>query len=606
MAQESTPVHSAGPIKEREMMDCATVTAIPHSLQSARRLGLGEGFIIRINTGDGIVSTGPVPEKYLMLGGRGLISRILFDEVDPTCDPLGGKNKLVIAPGLLGGTKVSTSGRISIGAKSPLTGGIKEANSGGVVGKQLSRLGIRAIVIEGKPEKAKYVLKINRNEITLLLADDLAGMGNYATVDFLRKVHGSKVGFITIGPAGEMQLSASAIAVSDMEGMPNRFAARGGLGAVMGSKGIKAVLIDDSGDSDAFVELADEEGFNEIAKVWNGELAGKKVLAEQGTAFLVKVIAEEKALPTRNFRSGDFEGWRKIDAESMVELIKSRGGKVAHACQPGCVMRCSNIFNDAKGRPLVTLEYETIALMGSNLGIDSLDVIATLNRKCNDYGLDTMEIGCAIGVAMEGGLAEFGDSAAAERMVDEIGKGTVLGRLLGNGTTLTGKILGVSRVPAVKGQSLAAYDPRALKGTGVTYATSPMGADHTAGNLMMGREGVIASDPDGQHKASQSVQTYAAVLDVMGLCIFCGATLPAMEVIARLLAKATGREIQVSDVLEIGRNVLRCEREFNRIAGFTKKDDRLPRFFNTEKLPQKLLVFDVKEDDLDQVFDFPN
>ena len=588
------------------MIDCATVTAIPHSLQSAKRLSLGEGFIIRVNTGDGIVSTEAVPEKYLMLGGRGLISRILFDEVDPTCDPLGEENKLVIAPGLLGGTKVSTSGRISIGAKSPLTGGIKEANSGGVVGKQLSRLGIKAIVIEGRPENAKYVLKVKRNEIALLSADDLVGMGNYATVDFLRKVHGSKVAFITIGPAGEMQLGASAIAISDMEGMPNRFAGRGGLGAVMGSKGIKAVVIDDGGDSDASVELSDKEGFNEIAKVWNRELAGKKVLAEQGTAFLVKVIVGQEALPTRNFRSGDFEGWSKIDAESMVELIKSRGGKVGHACQPGCVMRCSNIFNDAEGRPLVTLEYETIALMGSNLGIDSLDVIAILNRKCNDYGLDTMEIGCAIGVAMEGGLAEFGDSAAAERMVDEIGKGTVLGRLLGNGTTLTGKILGVNRVPAVKGQSLAGYDPRALKGTGVTYATSPMGADHTAGGLMMGREGVVTNLPDGQRKASQNVQTYAAVLDTMGLCLFCGATLPAMEVIARLLAKATGREIQVSNILEIGRNVLRCEREFNRIAGFTKKDDRLPRFFKTEKLPQRLLVFDVKEDDLDQVFDFTN
>ena len=270
----------------------------------------------------------------------------------------------------------------------------------------------------------------------------------------------------------------------------------------------------------------------------------------------MKAIAAEKALPTRNFSRGDFEGWQKIDAESMVALIKARGGKVTHPCQPGCVIRCSSIFNDAQGNPLLNLEYETIALMGANLCIDSLDAIVALNRKCNDYGLDTMEIGCAIGVAMEGGIAEFGDAIAAEKIVDEIGKGTILGRVIGNGATLTGKILGVNRVPAVKGQSLAGYDPRGMKGTGVTYSTSPMGADHTAGNLILGREGVDASLPDGQIKASRDIQTYAMVLDIMGLCNFCGPALPAMEIIARLLTKATGKDVSVEDVIEIGRNAL--------------------------------------------------
>jgi len=569
--------------------------------------------IIRVNTSNGIVSIESIPKKYLMLGGRSLISQLLLDEIDPACDPLGEdacdplgeENKLVIAPGLLGGTKVSTSGRISIGAKSPLTGGIKESNSGGVVGQQLSKLGIKAVIIEGKSaEKASYVLKINSNGATLLPADDLVGLGNYKTVELLKKVHGPKTGFVTIGQAGEMQLNASAIAISDMEGMPNRFAGRGGLGAVMGSKGIKAIVIDDSNPSERLVNLADEDGFNEIAKNWNKELAQKKVLTDQGTPFLVKVIAGEKGLPTRNFSTGYFENWEKIDAESMVNLIKARGGKVSHACQPGCVMRCSSIFNDAKCSPLLNIEYETIALMGANLGIDSLDAIAALNRKCNDYGLDTMEIGCAIGVAMEGGIAEFGDAMAAENIVDEIGKGTILGRVIGNGATVTGKILGVSRVPAVKGQSLAGYDPRVLKGTGVTYATSPMGADHTAGNLILGREGVDASLPDGQIKASRDIQTYSVVLDIMGLCNFCGAALPSMEIIARLLTKATGRNINVENVIEIGRNALRCEREFNEAAGFTKADDRLPRFFKTESLSPRGLVFDVKDDDLHDVFNF--
>jgi aldehyde:ferredoxin oxidoreductase len=561
--------------------------------------------IIRVNMGKGAVTIESVPEKYQMLGGRGLISQLLLDEIDPACDPLGDENKLIIAPGLLGGTKVSTSGRISIGAKSPLTGGIKEANSGGVVGRQLSRLGIKAVVIEGKPaEKARYVLKIDNNGATLAPADVLAGKGNYETVELLGKEHGSKAGFITIGPAAEMQLNASAIAISDMEGMPNRFAGRGGMGAVMGSKGLKAIVIDDSEASEGLLDLADEDGFNEIAKNWNKELAQKKVLTDQGTPFLVKVISGEKGLPTRNFSTGYFESWEKIDAESMVELIKARGGKVSHACQPGCVMRCSSIFNDAEGNPLLNIEYETIALMGSNLGIDSLDSIAALNRKCNDYGLDTMEIGCALGVAMEGGIAEFGDAEAALNIVDEIVKGTILGRVIGNGATITGKVLGVSRVPAVKGQSMAGYDPRVLKGTGVTYATSPMGADHTAGNLILGREGVDATLPDGQIKASRNIQIYSTVLDSMGLCNFCGGALPSMEIIANLLTKATGREVSVEEVIEMGRNSLRCEREFNKAAGYTRTDDRLPRFFTTDTLEPRGLVFDVKDEDLNDVFDF--
>ncbi|HPQ44505.1 MAG TPA: aldehyde ferredoxin oxidoreductase C-terminal domain-containing protein [Syntrophales bacterium] len=561
--------------------------------------------IIRVDVSRGAVNIESVPEKYLMLGGRGLVSQLLLDEIDPACAPLGEENKLVFALGLLGGTKVSTSGRLSIGAKSPLTGGIKEANSGGVVGRQLCRLGIKAVILEGKPlRKALYVLKINNQGATLLPAGDLTGLGNYKLAEILIQTHGPKTGLITIGQAGEMQLGAAAIAISDLDGKPNRFAGRGGLGAVMGSKGIKAIVVDDSEPSEPLVDPVHEDEFNTIAKNWNKELAQKKILTEQGTPFLVKTIAEIGGTPTRNFSRGVFENWKKIGAESMVELIKTRGGKVSHACQPGCVIRCSSVFNDAEGNPLVNIEYETLALMGANLEIDSLDAIAAMNRKCNDFGLDTMEIGCALGVAMEGGLAQFGDAVAAEKLIDEIGKGTVLGRLIGNGATLTGKVLGVSRVPTVKGQSMAGYDPRVLKGTGVTYATSPMGADHTAGNLILGREGVDSTLPDGQIKASRDIQAYSTVLDNMGLCNFCGGARPTMEILAQLLTKATGRDVDVDEVIEMGRNTLRCERKFNELAGFTKADDRLPRFFTKECLSPTGLAFDVQDRDLDDVFNF--
>lgn len=548
-----------------------------------------------------------VPEKYAMLGGRGLTSQIVLDEVNPTCHPLGEHNKLVIAPGLFAGTRVPSSGRISIGAKSPLTGGIKESNAGGTVARKLAKLGIKAIILEGKPtDRSWYILKIGNNQAALEPAQDLVGLGNFATMDRLRKVYGSKVGIMSIGQAGEMQLSAASVAVSDMQGLPCRHCGRGGLGAVMGSKGIKAIVIDDSEADERLLEIADVDGFNEIAKSWAMSLAeSKKGLTNFGTASLVDPISAVGGLPTRNFSAGNFEGAEKINGRTLAETINARGGKVGHGCSPGCVIRCSNIYHDSEGNYVVSaLEYETIVLMGSNLGIDSLDIIAGLNRKCNDYGLDTMEVGVAIGVAMEAGIAEFGDGKAALNLVDEIGRETVLGRMLGQGAAVTGRVLGVTRVPSVKGQAMSAYDPRALKGTGVTYATSPMGADHTAGNCLPGRGGVDPNLPEGQIKVSRDLQIMSTVVDAMGLCLFVGPLPDSMEVIAQLLARATGKTVSVEDVLEIGKRILKCELEFNRQAGFTKAHDRLPEFFKVEKLKPKDLVFDISDTEIDEVFNF--
>ncbi len=563
--------------------------------------------IIRVNMNNFEVLSESVPEKYAMLGGRGLISRILLEEMDPMCEPLGAGNKLVICPGLLGGTRVSTSGRLSIGAKSPLTKGIKESNSGGVVGRMLARLGIKAIILEDLPENERCsVLKVTADEIALIPAPELAGVGNYETTEKMKELYGPKIGLISIGPAGEQRMSAASIAVTDMDGMPNRFCGRGGLGAVMGSKGIKAIVFDDSGSKEHLFDLCDEEGFNAIAKDWNKKLPeAKKALTNFGTAVLVNPVSEQNAFPTRNFSAGCFENADKINGQALAELIKSRGGKTGHPCQPGCVIRCSNVFHDEEGNHVVSaLEYETIGLFGSNLGIDSLDVIARLNRMCNDLGLDTMDIGAALGVAMEAGIAKFGDAEAAMGMVDEIAQGSIFGKVLGQGAAITGRVLGVSRVPVVKGQSFASYDPRGLKGTGVTYATTPMGADHTAGNLLAGREGQQPNIAEGQIEASQRIQVYASVLDTMGFCNFLGPSLPEMGIIAQLLSKATGTDVSVEDVLAIGKGAITRELEFNRKAGFTKADDRLPEFVKNEQLGPKNLVFDIDEGEFDKVLNF--
>jgi len=564
--------------------------------------------LLRVNLMKRKVTWEDAPEKYKMLASRGLIAQIIKDEVDPACDPLGANNKLIIAPGLFAGTRMPSSGRISIGAKSPLTGTIKESNAGGVVARKLGKLGIKAIILEGQPveEKSIYILEINKDRASLQPAQDLTGLGNYETMNSLRETYGQKVGIMSIGQAGENLLSMASVAVSDMDRLPNRHCGRGGLGAVMGSKRIKAIVIDDTGSNETLVEVADEDGFKELAKEWAGKLAeAGKGLRGFGTAGLVNPVSAVGGLPTRNFRYGTFEGAELINGAALTETCNARGGRVGHACSPGCVIRCSNVFNDADGKYVVSgLEYETIGLMGSNLCIDSLDVIAELNRKCNDYGIDTMETGVALGVAMEAGIASFGDGQEALDLVDEIGKGTVVGRLLGNGATITAKVLGVSRIPATKGQGMSAYDPRALKGTGITYATSTQGADHTIGNGLPGRYGVDPNSKEKQIEVSRDLQINTAVVDGLGFCLFVGPMPPTMEIIARLMSIVTGKPVSVEDVLERGRNLLRIEREFNKAAGFTEAHDRLPDFFKYEELEPKGVVFDINDEELDQVFNF--
>ena len=225
--------------------------------------------IIRVNLTQKTIFSESVPDKYFMLGGRGLTSQIIFDEVDPNCGALGKNNKLVIAPGLLTGTPAPSSSRLSIGAKSPLTGGIKESNAGGTVARKLANLGIKAIILEGKPEfPTWHLLKITNAAVVILPAGDIVGLGNYETVARLQTVHGSKVGIMSIGPGGERRMGAATIAITDPEGRPCRHCARGGLGAVMGSKGIKAVVIDDRGADDQLFNIADRKGFNEISRTW--------------------------------------------------------------------------------------------------------------------------------------------------------------------------------------------------------------------------------------------------------------------------------------------------------------------------------------------------
>jgi aldehyde:ferredoxin oxidoreductase len=575
--------------------------------------------IVRIDMGaeGGPSITKEAVGDYAGLAGRGLTSAVISKEVDPLCHPLGADNKLVIAPGMLSGTTAAMSGRISVGCKSPLTGGIKEANAGGQPSQVLARLGYAAIILEGKPEAGDlYKIIINKDGIEIEADNSLKMLPNYDLVDVLKKQYGDKIAVMSIGPAGEMKMCAASVACTDMELRPTRHAARGGVGAVMGSKQVKAIVLDDSGMS--FRKAKDPEKFKAANKTFVEGLKTHAVTGEAlpayGTNVLANIINEAGAYPTNNFSIGQFEGVSKISGETQAELELKRGGLATHGCHRGCTIRCSGIFHDEKGEYLTKQpEYETVWAHGANCGIDDLDVIARLDYMDDNYGLDTIEMGATIAVAMEAGLAEFGDGKGAIGLLEEVGKGSPLGRILGGGAAITARAFGIERAPVVKGQAMPAYDPRAVNGIGVTYATTTQGADHTAGyaiatNIMQVGGFVDPLKPEGQIELSRNLQIATAAIDSTGMCLFIAFAImdqpETFQALIDLINAFYGLSLTADDVTDLGKNILSMERDFNKRAGFTKAHDRLPRYFYTETLAPHNATFLVKDEDMDQVFNW--
>lgn len=550
-----------------------------------------------------------VPSIYERLGGRALIAKVLLEEVPPTCDPLGSRNKLIFAPGLLAGANVTTAGRLSVGAKSPLTGGVKEANAGGTAGDTLPKLGIKAIIVEGQAHQGEwYILRVKSDSAELIAANDLRGLGTYATADRLQERLGTDCSVISIGQAGEFLMCGAGIACTGLADQRSNHAARGGLGAVMGSKGLKAIVIDKATQPRV---PANPDLFHAATKRFAQELFNDPKTGQKGsqhlygTASIVAAVNEMGSLPTRNFSVGSFEHAEHLRGEYLREVILKREGKIGTRCMPGCVIACRNQYVDEAGKPIVgTLQFETIALVGSNLGLGNLDDVAHLNYMCNDFGLDTIETGAALGVAIEAGLAKFGDFESIRALLAQVGQGTVLGRVIGNGAVTTGRVLGVRRVPAVLGQAMPGYDPRTLKGNGVTYATSPQGADHTAGNAFGARKEVNPLGVQGQKELSLRLQIIAAMLDSTGLCLFARPPVLAdPQLMADMINGLYGWGWTTQDLDKFYRDVLRNEIEFNRRAGITAADHRIPEYMREEPLPPHNAVFDVPDSDLDAVFD---
>lgn len=575
--------------------------------------------LLRINMADLKATYEDMPGKWAKWGGRGLTSAIVFDEVDPTCHPLGPNNKLVIAPGWVSGTPAApSSGRTSFGGKSPLTGTIKEANAGGLCSQKIAKLGLAAIILEGTPKNNTwYKLVITKDGVKFEAADDLLGKGMIEVDKICWKKYPNKPAVIGIGQVGERKLSNAGISVNDPENNPGRYAGRGGLGAVMGARGVKAIIVDDTGGPG--VEIADMDLFTQGRKKLTAAIMAHDLtkkdggLNAYGTDVLMNIINEAGGLPTRNFSSGQFEGAAKISGEMIAEKVKERNaGKTGHACHPGCIIQCSNIYPAEDGSIIASpIEYETAFALGANCGIDDLDFVGKMTNECNDIGLDTIEAGNTISIAMEGGLLAFGDKKGALALFDEMRKGTPLGRILGQGVEATAKAFGVYRVPTVKGQSMPAYEPRAIKGIGFTYATSTMGADHTSGYTIAPEIAGVGGKVDpytvsGKGDLSLTFQAATAFIDSTGYCLFIA--FPILDIpdgwagMAETVAGTMGLKITGDDVIAMGKEILKKERLFNEAAGFTSEDDRLPEFMRYEKLPPHNVVWDTSNEEIDKVY----
>lgn len=557
--------------------------------------------ILRIDMEQGKVASEDLPEEWKLIGGRGLIAKIMNKEVPAECDPLGPQNKLIIACGPLAGTMAPQLGRISVGGKSPLTLGIKESNAGGKAAQKLDRLGIRAVVLEGAAEEGGfYCLEISKDGAVLIPAEQYRGMKNYRLVDELYKKYDRRSAIVSIGIAGERKYKAASVSFTDIHGDPSRNAGRGGLGAVMGSKGLKAIIIDDSGAGP--INIADRVLFKKTAKSWVNTIEHDiacRLYSKYGTPFAVANSSKQGTLPGDNYHSGRPEGFMKVRGEIIQKNLFERGGKM-HGCMPGCVVQCSILYPDADGKTLASAyEYEAIGMLGTNLGIADPDAIGRLKFICDDLGLDLIEIGSCLGVAASAEKMKMGDEESAIRLLMEIEQGTEFGNTLANGVVSTAKALNISRIPAYKGQAIPAHDPRAVKGIGVTYATSPMGADHTAGLTYR-----IPLQKKGQIQNSLRFQVLAATCDSFGYCInsIPGGQASIYEFLADLLNARYGLSLIADHVVEIGKQTLKDELKFNEGAEFSKIYERYPAFVRTEALPPTGHVFDVEDSELDNLW----
>ena len=528
--------------------------------------------------------------EAIVKAGRYFIAKTLLETGAATVDPLSPANPLIFSAGPFAGTSFSNANRTSVGCRSPLTGGVKEANGGGTFSYALGQLKVAGFTLLGASPDWVVIHFKKSGEIAFDDAATYMGKGNFEAGRMLQAKYGKRIAFALCGPVGEYAGLIAGIAFTDKDGRPSRLAARGGVGAVMGSKKVKAIVV----DQDKIPPFDDPKKVNaaikDYAKLLQADGVVANFYAKLGTMGMADVQNYMGGLPVRNFSAGQLADVKagdtfKMGAEFIGPLNTSRGGEQTHACMPGCVIQCSNVYHDASGKEVVSpVEYETLGLLGSNCGLTEPDDLAQLNFIANDLGVDTIELGAMLGVLMEAGLGAFGDAKFMADCLAEIRAGTPNGRVWAQGTARVGEHYRVRRVPVIKKQAISAYDPRVVEATGISMMATAQGADHTTGNLP--RLKTREMDADSLIGQSLVAQTNAAATDSLGLCIF-GRTVTEtnLEFLASTLNAAHGTNLTAEFFAALGQETLRLEHEFNRRAGFTARDDELPEFFYREPVP---------------------
>ena len=527
--------------------------------------------------------------EALVKAGRYLIAKTLVETEVANVDPLSTDNPLIFSAGPLAGTTFSNANRLSVGCKSPLTGGIKEANAGGTLAYAMGRIETAGFTLHGQSENWVILHFDKQGQLTFADATPYLGKVNTEATNLLYEKYGKKIAFALCGPVGEYMGLMAGVTISDSDGRPSRLAARGGVGAVMGSKKVKAIVIDVA----AMPKLHDRKkalgAVRTYAKWIQEDPTIQSVYAPVGTMAMADYTNHIGGIPVNNFTLGaqvnDSVETFKMGGTYITELNNSRGGNHTHACMPGCAIQCSNVYVNAEGQEVTSpVEYETLALLGTNCGLSDPDDLAVMNQHCNELGVDTIEAGATIAVLMDAGLAPFGDVAFMEKVFAEMREGTENGRLWAQGTARVGEHYGIHRVPVIKKQAISAYDPRVIEVTGLSMMSSAQGADHTTGNVP--RFPSRDKDVTTLMHASLESQIACAAVDSIGLCIFGRfVTNPNIDFLADTINAALGTELEPTFFHKIGRETLLLEQQFNKAAGFTNEDDDLPEFFYDEALP---------------------
>jgi len=519
--------------------------------------------------------------------GRYFIAKSLNEMGVAQVDPLGPKNPLIFSAGPFAGSNWSNANRTSVGCKSPLTGGIKEANSGGSFGLALGQLHLSGFTLHGASDEWIVIHFRKDGTYSFDRAEEFMGLGNFDCANSLHEKYGKKVALAICGPVGERLGLLAGIAMSDTDRRPTRLAARGGVGAVMGSKKVKAVV----------VEMNKMPTFQDRKKVIQGvkkyaallkEDAAITALKDYGTAMMADYTNHVGGLPVNNFSSGQQHGLDdgpfKMGGDFIRQRNTERGGETSHACMPGCLIECSNVYADVNGNEIVSpVEYETLGLMGTNCGLTDPDDLAHLNYLANDLGIDTIETGAMMGVLLDAGLAKFGDVVFLQSVLDEIRVGTEQGLLWAQGTARVGDHYNVHRTPVIKKQAISAYDPRVIEVTGISMMMTAQGADHTTGNAP--KYECSGKGVDELVDISMEMQILCATADSLGLCVFGrSVTNEHVEFVVQSINDALGTELGPAFFQQLGRDTLKYEAQFNKDAGFTEVDDELPAFFYEESL----------------------